>query len=131
MARPEIQLEFNFAPGRRGEPIRREPRESAVRVVEVAPLPRLDAEARPRVGFTRDLSPSGMCVGLDQSERVGRLLRVRLRELDGRPAREAIGRVVWCSGDPDHRYWVGLRLLAGTRSQRDSSRAADRRAASV
>jgi hypothetical protein len=92
-------------------PIRREARQDTVRIIEYAPFPRSDSLRRPRTGFTRDLSESGMCVGVDESESVGSLLRVCLRGVDGNPERTAINRVVWCSAERDGRFWIGLELM--------------------
>ena len=114
---------------------RRGPRNKTVRIVEVTPvtrgsLPRkrnsapsgnrstarTDAAtrtgARPlRMGFTRDLSDSGMCLGLDEISPVGSLLQVTLQDLEGSPRRQAVGRVVWSRHDTDSRFWHGLELL--------------------
>jgi hypothetical protein len=69
------------------------------------------------VGFTRDISPSGMCIRVDTPERVGSLLRVTLRELDGQPRLESIARIAWSSPTIDGAYWVGLSLLKPERRQ--------------
>jgi hypothetical protein len=113
MAFPEIsEVEIRSTPAEPVEvPIRREAREDTVRIVEYAPFPRSDSHRRPRTGFTRDLSKSGMCIGVDESEGVGSLLRVCLRGIDGLPERTAINRVVWCSAERDGRFWVGLELM--------------------
>lgn len=113
MAFPELsKIEVRNAPAERVEvPIRREPREDTVRIVELAPFPRSDSHRTPRVGFTRDLSKSGMCIGVDEAEDVGSLLRVCLREIDGRPAQTAVHRVVWCSAERDGRFWLGLEVM--------------------
>jgi hypothetical protein len=95
-----------------GAALRREPREDTIRIVEYAAYPRRDAGARARLGFTRDLSASGLCLGVDSPERVGALLRVTLRDVDGSPYRTAIQRVVWCSAERDGRYWLGLEQLS-------------------
>lgn len=95
------------------QPARRAPREEATRIVEYAPFPRVSGEPGTRLGFTRDLSPLGLCIGVDASEPRGALLRVSLRGIDGEVARRAVARVVWCGGaERDGRYWVGLEYLA-------------------
>jgi hypothetical protein len=53
-------------------------------------------------------------------ERVGALLRIEARELDGQSIGATIGRVVWCTAARDGRYWIGLDLLCepdGARSK--------------
>jgi len=64
-----------------------------------------------RIGFTRDVSPSGMCLRVDTPEQVGSLLRVILRDLDGRPLRESIARIAWSSPTVDGGHWIGLALV--------------------
>ena len=69
-------------------PRRREARTDVVRIVEYTRFPRAGEDVAPRLAFTRDLSPSGMCIGTDEPERAGTLLRVVLRL----PARSAFRR---------------------------------------
>jgi hypothetical protein len=97
-----------------GDPrtIRKELREETLRIVEYARFPRLSAGQRPRLGFTRDISRSGLCVGVDDAEDVGSLLRLAVRDLDGQKATASVQRVVWCTAERDGRYWLGLELLA-------------------
>ena len=90
---------------------RREPREQALRIVDYTPFPR-NAPDRPRVAFTRDLSKSGMCIGVDAAEAPGTMLRATLRNLDGSTARCDTWKVVWCDVGSDGRYWLGLQLVA-------------------
>jgi hypothetical protein len=94
---------------------RREQREEVVRHVEYYPYPRARSDQCLRIGFTRDLSPSGMCVRVDTSERVGSLLRVTLREVDGRPTLESIARIVWSTPSIDGGLWIGLALVEAGR----------------
>jgi hypothetical protein len=58
-----------------------------------------------------------MCIRVDTSERVGSLLRVTLREVDGQPRLESIARIAWSSPTIDGAYWVGLSLLKPGRRQ--------------
>lgn len=90
---------------------RREPREQLIRRVEYTPFPRVAAGDPMRLGFTRDLSPSGMCLRAETSQRVGSLLRVTVRDLDGHPARESLVRVAWSSSTADGAFWLGLSLV--------------------
>jgi hypothetical protein len=92
---------------------RREPRTRAVRIVEYTHFPRTEAGAAPHVGFTRDLSDSGMCIGVAAAEEVGSLLRVTLRGIDGIAQRPGVERVVWCARAPDGRHWLGLERIEG------------------
>ena len=90
---------------------RREPRKKLVRHVEYCPFPRARSDQCLRVGFTRDLSPSGMCIHVDTPERVGSLLRVTLRDVDGRRRLESIARIAWSSPAADGGLWIGLALV--------------------
>jgi hypothetical protein len=96
---------------------RREAREPKVRIVDYSSFPRTSTEPGSRVGVTRDLSPSGMCIGVDDEEQPGSLLRVTLLDVDGQPARCGTWRVVWCRNEEDGRYWLGLELVAEARRQ--------------
>ena len=97
------------------EGTRRERREKVVRHVEYYPYPRARSDQGLRIGFTRDLSPSGMCVRVDTPERVGSLLRVTLREVDGRPTLESIARIAWSAPSIDGGLWIGLTLVEASR----------------
>ena len=89
---------------------RREARTAEVRLVEYCPYPRASAARGWQVGFTRDLSTSGMCLEADREQRVGSLLHLTLRSIDGRPALEALARVAWCQPGKGSSL-LGLSLL--------------------
>jgi hypothetical protein len=113
-AEPESDVSVRFAP------TRREQRVDVVRSAEYTPFPRTSASQTPRRGFTRDVSPLGMCLEVDVPERIGTLLKIEVRGLDGRSIGATIGRVVWCSAARDGRSWIGLDLLCepdGVRSK--------------
>lgn len=90
---------------------RREIRQDVVRRVDYCRFPRVCAEQRARTGFTRDLSPAGLCLRTERVEPVGSLLRLTVRTLDGLPSREAIGRVAWTRPTLDGVHWMGLELI--------------------
>ena len=92
-------------------PVRREQRIDEVRSAEYTPFPRTRADQTPRRGFSRDVSPLGMCLGVDVQEPIGALLRIEVKRLDGQSIGATIGRVVWCKPTRDGRYWIGLDLL--------------------
>ena len=92
-------------------PTRRDQRIDEVQSAEYTPFPRVSASQPPRRGFTRDVSPLGMCLGVDAPEPVGSLLRVEVRRLDGQSIGSTIARVVWSAQTRDGRYWLGLDLL--------------------
>jgi len=97
---------------------RREERDEKIRIVEYSCFPRVAPRQRVRVGFTRDISPSGVCLGVDRSEPVGSLLRLSLRDIEGRSSDDCVGRVLWNSNERDGRYWLGLELLTPARTER-------------
>jgi hypothetical protein len=90
---------------------RREERVAVVRHVEYTPFPRVSAHQRGRLAFTRDVSPSGLCLRVEAPELEGALVRIAVRGVDGRPARVAIARVVWSSPTADGAWWVGLCIV--------------------
>ena len=92
-------------------PARREERVAVVRHVEYTPFPRVSAHQRGRVGFTRDVSPGGLCLRVETPERSGSLVRIAVRGVDGRPARVAIARVVWSRATVDGAFWLGLEVV--------------------
>lgn len=97
---------------------RSEIRDEKIRIVEYSCFPRVAPQQRPRIGFTRDISPSGLCLGVDRSEPVGSLLRLSLRDIEGRSGDTCVGRVVWSSSERDGRHWLGLELLTPARTER-------------
>jgi len=92
---------------------RRERRQDLVRRVEYSPFPRVEADQRERTGFTRDVSPSGLCLRTDVAEPTGSLLRLVVRDVDGRPTLESLARVAWRRSTVDGAWWLGLTLLEG------------------
>lgn len=90
--------------------VRGEQRQAIVRVVDYYAFPRVRADHRRRVGFTRDVSAQGMCLGVEVAEPVGSLLRVIVRGVDGRPTLDSIARVSWCAPDHEGFLWLGLRV---------------------
>ena len=99
-----------ITPGAPG--IRSEARKETLRIVEYSHFPRVAQQPQQRVCFTRDLSQSGLCLGVDECEPVGSLLRLCVRNVDGRREAASVGRVAWTSAERDGRYWLGVELLA-------------------
>lgn len=92
-------------------PMRGLPRQDEVRIAKYWRFPRERSDQLPRIGFTRDVSLLGMCLGVDHAEPVGVLLRVDLRSLDGESMGASIARVAWCKDACNGRQWLGLDLL--------------------
>ncbi len=97
---------------------RRERRQGLVRRVEYSAFPRVKADQRERTGFTRDVSPSGLCLRTDVAEPTGSLLRLVVRDVDGRPTLESLARVAWRRPTEEGTWWLGLALLEGRRQAR-------------
>ncbi len=110
----------------RPQRIRCEPRADTVRIVHYTRFPRMGPDSAWRVGFSRDLSAYGLCIGADDPEGPGSLLRVIIREIDGRATRPSIVRVAWCAEARDDRYWIGLeQLTVGPTAARETGNAVD------
>ncbi len=101
---------------------RAQARESLTRLVEYAPVPRTSADQRRRVAVTRDLSAAGLCMAASSAEPVGTLLHVSVSRVDGRPAVDALARVVWCRETSESRWWIGLSLIGEARPARAGMR---------
>jgi hypothetical protein len=112
------QLALDFGGSASGlarvRPLRLERREPSVRLVEWAPFPRVSASQRFAVGFTRDVSATGMCLAVDTALPEGTLLRVIVRGVDGRPALDGLARVRWAR-EEDGGFCLGLALLGEVR----------------
>jgi len=99
---------------------RNEPREETVRRVEYTSFPRSAADSRARVGFTRNVSDSGMALGVDEVLPVGTLLRVVVQKPDGAADFDAVARVAWCHEARERsartpNAWLGMVLVAEIR----------------
>jgi hypothetical protein len=90
---------------------RREARQIVVRQVVYCGFPRAAADQRPRLGLTRDVSSSGMCLRAETPEPVGALLRVIVRAVDGGTEHEAIARVAWTWPAEEGGHWMGLAMV--------------------
>jgi hypothetical protein len=93
---------------------RSEQRNPIVRIVEYTPYPRRTRNERRQVGFTRDTSPSGMCLAVETPEKPGALLRVIATDVDGNPSSDDLARVAWCEPRRDGRFWLGLDVMSAT-----------------
>lgn len=91
---------------------RQETRSQLVRIVEYTPYPRRTRNERRRIGFTRNTSPSGMCLAVENREIPGALLRVVRTDVDGNASTDALARVAWCEPRGGSRYWLGLDVIS-------------------
>jgi len=98
-------------PNSQGVPLRLEPRESVVHLVEYSRYPRRLASESRRTAYTQDRSETGL--GLDLPERVtpGELLQVTVRDIDGQIAVDGLARVVWCRQNDGERARAGVSIL--------------------
>lgn len=99
-------------------PPRREKRESVFRMLDYCHFPRSKPGQRRRTGFTRNESPSGLCLVTEHPEDVGRCLRVGLKNVDGLPTLDALAQVAWVERQPGGHYWLGLRLIEQSKPTR-------------
>jgi hypothetical protein len=88
---------------------------SEARLVEWSPFPRSRPDQHWQVGFARRLSTSAMRLDVEHGVPVGSLLRVLLRDADGRPTLDAVTRVDWALQGEQTRVTVGLSVLARAR----------------
>ncbi len=96
---------------------RREIREDGVHALQYCRFPRVCADPRLELAFTRDISASGLCVRVEGGELVGALLQLIPRGVDGEPETERIGRVAWTRPTADGGHWLGISLLDRTQHQ--------------
>ncbi len=93
-------------------------REPVRHLAEVAHFPGDVTGGGPRSGFALDESDSGLCLQLEAPVPVKSLLRVKLRDSDGRIRREEIVRVAWCRPRHGGRYNTGLEVVDEQSNQR-------------
>ncbi len=94
---------------------RAHPRRQALRLVEYSDFPRMDLDAGRQTGLALNESDSGICIAAKDKTEIGALLRITVRGIDGRPARDAVARVVWCRDADEGRFRMGLEMLRETR----------------
>ncbi len=117
LRRLPVRRGANGSDGARPDPVRREADGVGSRVVEYCPYPRTLPGQGWRVGFTRELSAAGAVLEVAAELRLDALLRVVLRDIDGRPALDLLARVAWCRPSEGGTVLAGLELL-GQRAER-------------
>jgi hypothetical protein len=90
---------------------RTHPRRQALRLVEYSDFPRMDLDAGRQTGLALNESDSGLCIAVSGKQEIGSLLRVTVRGIDGRSARDVVARVVWCRDADEGRFRIGLEML--------------------
>ena len=94
----EAPIQLPLLRGGHGSNVVRSPacetRGADVRLVEYCPFPRATAARGWRLGFALDVSSSGLWLEVEPGLRIGSLLRVTLRSIDGRPTLDVLARVV-------------------------------------
>lgn len=93
------------------EPIRSEPRQAVVHVVEWSRYPRRAVGEKRGVAYTQDRSDTGLGLDLPESVRPNELLSITLRDIDGKQSIEGLARVIWCRKGEGDRFRAGLSLL--------------------
>lgn len=92
-------------------PIRSEPRQAIVHVVEWSRYPRRTVGEKRDVAYTQDRSDSGLGLDLAKSVEPNELLSITLRDIDGKQSTHGLARVVWCRPSEGERFRAGLSLL--------------------
>jgi len=92
-------------------PVRAEPRQRIVHVVEYSRYPRRSTADTRRVAYTQDRSEMGLGLDLPEILEPGELLQVSLRDIDGTLAIDGLARVVWCRQTDGGRACAGLSML--------------------
>ena len=118
----ERQAELSFDPRGLVEPVGAEPdrnaeRAQTVRIVEYVAFPRCQRDERPQIAFTRDLSDTGLCLGVEVAEEPGSLLRIVVHSVDGTRERDVLARVGWCAPRGKGRHWIGLATIDSPRAE--------------
>jgi hypothetical protein len=93
---------------------RREDRESAVKLVEYSPYPRVSVEQNQRTTYTLDVSDSGMRIATHSILPKGTLLHVVVRSVGGSMLQDALARVVWSQNTETGQSSAGLELVTET-----------------
>ena len=68
-----------------------------IRFARYSAYPRVSRDQRLRFGFASDATATTLRLSADVPERVGQLLRVKVRDLSGRATLDTLARVVSCS----------------------------------
>ena len=92
-------------------PIRSEPRQAVVHVVEWSRYPRRTVGEKRGVAYTQDRSETGLGLDLPEAVRPNELLSITLRDIDGKQSIEGLARVIWCRPGEGDRFRAGLCLL--------------------
>lgn len=108
---PERNPRFDQQPSVYSTGERRLPRRQALRQVEYSNFPRMDLDAGRQTGLALNESDSGICIAVQSKQEIGALLRVTVRGIDGRTARDVVARVVWCRDADEGRYRIGVEML--------------------
>jgi hypothetical protein len=85
----------------------------AMRIAEYTPFPRFSRHQRKRLGFTSDTAEPVLRVTVRDPEKPGTLLRVVVRDIDGRPQLDTLARVAWCEERGSCHLSLGLTVLDG------------------
>jgi hypothetical protein len=92
-------------------PLRAEIRQRVVHLVEYSRYPRRDPNQPRQVAYTQDRSSTGLGLDLPEVIEPGELLRITLRDIDGKTDVDGLARVVWCREGDSGRARAGLSLL--------------------
>lgn len=89
-----------------------EDRDGTIRLAEYSPFPWTNADQRRNEAVTLNVSQTGICLRVDAPVELGSMLRVVIRDLDGKPYRDTLARVAWCRKERNGSVVLGLALVA-------------------
>ncbi len=111
----QLTLDFDQEPGSESSlqyAGRIENRDAMIRLAEYSPFPWTNADQRRNEAVTINISQTGICLRVDTPIEPDSMLRVIVRDLDGKPYRDALARVAWCRKEQSGSSILGLTLVA-------------------
>lgn len=91
---------------------RAEKRDPMIRLAEYSPFPWTNTDQRRNEAVTLNISQTGICLRVGAAVEPGAMLRVIIRDLDGKPHRDTLARVAWCRDERNGDFVLGLALVA-------------------
>ncbi len=113
----DLQLALDFDPVTEPDAARQvversEKRDSMIRLAEYSPFPWTNTDQRRNEAVTLNISQTGICLRVDAAVEPGVMLRVVIRDIDGKPYRDTLARVAWCRDEKSGDFVLGLALVA-------------------
>lgn len=87
------------------------PEQATIRIAQYSGYPRVSKDQRMRSAVAVKGASTALCLIAVEPEEVGALLRLKVTDLAGPPARETLARVVSCNERRDDRFELGLETV--------------------